>query len=345
MFRLHETFRGRRPLGALLGALLILGPSQAQDAAVEPLRVVATVGMIGDLAERIAGPCGDVTTLMGPGVDPHLYQATSGDVRALGRAELILYAGLSLEGQLGDVLDRFGARVPTVAVSEAAVPEARRIAAGEGYAFDPHVWMDVGLWADAVPVLRDAMAELRPACADALARRADALAADMRAMDGWIADAVATIPAPQRVLVTAHDAFAYYGRAYDLALQGVQGISTESEASIADIRTTARRIADQGVPTLFVESTINPRTVRAVLEAAQDLGADVRLGGTLYGDALGEAGTLEGSYLGMAYVTTRRIVEGLGGDPPPLPDALDDWRDRRGVAGGDALDAAFEAAS
>lgn len=340
---MHETFRRR--LGGLLLPLLLAVPAHAQDTTVDPLRVVATVGMIGDLAERIAGPCGDVTTLMGPGVDPHLYQATSGDVRALGQADLILYAGLSLEGQLGEVLDRFGARVPTVAVAETAVPEARRIAAGDGYAFDPHVWMDVGLWAGAVPVLRDAMAELRPGCAYALTRRADALAADMRAMHAWIADAVATIPDDQRVLVTAHDAFGYYGRAYGLELQGVQGISTESEASIADIRTTARRIADQGVPALFVESTINPRTVRAVLDAAADLGANVTIGGTLYGDALGEPGTLEGHYLGMTYVTTRRIVEALGGDPPPLPSALDDWRDRRGLKDGAALDDAVENAS
>ncbi len=364
MFRTSETFPGRarrrvlpRPLRATVRATVLAtvlatllagplrAPAHAQDATVEPLRVVATVGMVGDLAARIAGPCGEVTTLMGPGVDPHLYQATSGDVRALGRADLILYAGLSLEGQLGAVLDRFGARVPTVAVAETAVGEANRIEAGEGYAYDPHVWMDVGLWTDAVPVLRDAMADLRPACADALARRAEVLTADMEAMDAWIASAVATVPEPQRVLVTAHDAFAYYGRAYDLALQGVQGISTESEASIADIRTTARSIADRGVPAVFIESTINPRTVQAVLDAARDLGAEVTIGGTLYGDALGEAGTLEGSYLGMMYVTTRRIVEGLGGDPPPLPAALDDWRDRRGLRDGAALDAAYEAAS
>jgi len=350
----HEVGRNRpvsarptpaRRLSRLLAAQLLLtavalsglalsGLAQAQDGgAVAPLRVVATVGMVGDTAATIGGACTEVASLMGPGVDPHLYQATSGDVRELSSADLILYGGLTLEGQLGDVLERFGERAPTLAVSEAGVPAERRIRVSSAYGVDPHVWMDVSLWAGTVDPVATLLSELAPACAAGVRERAGAYAAQLDALHDWIERAVATVPEQNRVLVTAHDAFAYYGRAYGLQVVGIQGVSTDAEPSIADIRATAETIVRTGVPAVFIETTINPRTIRAVLDATADLGASVEMGGTLYSDAMGEPGTAEGTYIGMLRANTVAIVGALGGETPPLPDALRAWAQRYAIAG------------
>lgn len=326
------------PAAALFGlalfGLMLSGLALAQDGRLDaPLRAVATVGMVGDTAATIGGACTDVVSLMGPGVDPHLYQATSGDVRELSRADLILYGGLTLEGQLGDVLERFGQRAPTLAVSEAGVPAERRIRVSSAYGVDPHVWMDVSLWAGTLDPVATLLSELAPACAADVRERTAAHAAELDALHAWIEQAVATVPEQNRVLVTAHDAFAYYGRAYGLQVVGIQGVSTDAEPSIADIRATAETIARTGVPAIFVETTINPRTIQAVRDATADLGTSVQMGGTLYSDAMGEPGTAEGTYIGMLRANTVAIVRALGGEVPPLPSALHDWAARYGIAG------------
>lgn len=316
---------------SLLMALTLsrgLGTASEQN---EPARVVATVGMIGDLAAEIGAGCTDVTTLMGPGIDPHLYQATSGDVRELSRADLILYVGLTLEGQLGEVLGRFSERTPTVAVAEEAVGPELRIRTSSAYGVDPHVWMDVSLWARTVPVLAEAIVAAVPACEDAVRERAASLETTLQALHAWIEEAVATVPEEQRVLVTAHDAFTYFGRAYGVQVAGIQGVSTEAEPSIADIRATAETLARADVPAVFVETTINPRTIQAVLDAAADLGHEARRGDSLYSDAMGEPGSADGSYIGMLRSNTVAIVTALGGNVPDLPEALRGWAERYGV--------------
>lgn len=302
-------------------ALLIPTASQAQS----PLDVVATIGMIGDVAQNVGGACVAVETLMGPGIDPHLYQATARDVQTLNTADLILYSGYSLEGQLGEVLARFAERIPTLAVTEAAIAREDVIATADSYGVDPHLWMDAKLWARTVPVIADQLTALVPDCADEFADNAHALADQLAALDIWAQETIATIPEPQRVLVTAHDAFAYYGQAYGIEVAGIQGISTQSEAGIADIRETALLLAERGIPAVFVESTINPRTIQSVIEAARDAGHEVTVGGQLFSDAMGEAETAGGTYIGMIYENTRAIAEALGGTVPPLPAELNDW--------------------
>lgn len=310
----------------VLGVLAALaGPALAQSG---PVEVVATIGMIGDVVAQVGGDCVVVTTLMAPGVDPHLYQARPADVRSLQRAEAVFYSGHALEGRLGEVLERFGRQKPTIAVSEAAVPGDRLIATGDASGIDPHLWMDAGLWSGIVAPVAGTLADLHPDCAGRIAAGADAYRGQLLALDGWVRDAVATIPAERRTLVTAHDAFAYYGRAYGLEVAGIQGISTESEASIADIRATADLIASAGVPAVFVESTVNPRTMQAVIDAVRQRGGAVAVAGELYSDAMGEPGTAAGTYVGMIHANTRAIVRALGGTPPPLPPALADWAAR-----------------
>ncbi|MDR5653247.1 metal ABC transporter solute-binding protein, Zn/Mn family [Ruixingdingia sedimenti] len=311
---------------AALSLVMLLALPSAAAAADRP-GVLATIGMIGDLAAGVAGECAAVSTLMGPGVDPHLYRATPADVRAMDRADLVLYLGLGLEGQLAEVLGRFAARKPVVAVG-AALPQDE-LAAGDGV--DPHVWMDPGLWRQTLPALAGALTGLTPDCAGPIAANAERIGAELDALDRWVADSIGALPEPARVLVTAHDAFGYYGRAYGLRLVAIQGLSTESEASVADIAGTARLVAEAGVPAVFVESTINPRTIQAMIAAARDLGHDLAVGGSLYSDAMGAEGTAEGTYIGMIHANTRAIVTALGGMPAPLPAELAGWAAHWGV--------------
>lgn len=312
-------------VGLALCGFLWAGEGAAQE---KPLSVAATIGMIADVAAEVGGDCVEVDALIGPGLDPHLYQATAADVARLQDADAILYAGFGLEGQLAAVLERFGQMRPTLAVSPASVPEDRLITI-EGYAgVDPHLWMDPALWALTAPSIATFLGELLPDCAEAMAERADRYRSEAEALAGWIERAIASIPEDQRMLVTAHDAFGYYSRAYGLDQIGIQGISTESEASVADIRETADAVAEAGVPAIFVETTINPRTVEAVIEAAAERGHALSEGGALFSDAMGDLGTPGGTYLGMIYENTRTITKALGGTVPPLPAALADWAAR-----------------
>ena len=314
--------------------ILLSGFAFAQTVPVNtPLDAVATVGMVGDVVENVGGDCADVTTLMGPGVDPHLYKASAGDVRTLQDADVIFYAGYALEGQLGEVLEGFGRRTPTVAVAERAVPEGELIETSSAYGVDPHLWMDVALWENITDVVAEELSTLRPDCAEEMRARADAYKAELTALDDWVQASLATIPEAQRALVTAHDAFAYYGRAYGLEVVAVQGISTQAEAGLTDIREVADAVAERRVPALFVETSINPRTIEAVRSAVRDRGFEVALGGALFSDAFGEAGTPEGTYIGMIVSNTRTVTEALGGTSPPLPEGLAAWAQRWGQAG------------
>lgn len=293
----------------------------------EDAKVIATVGMLGDVAATVAGDCAEVVTMMGPGVDPHLYQASASDVQLLQNAALIFYVGYNLEGQIGEVLETLSETRPVVAVAEEAVPESETLSADDKAA-DPHLWMDVSLWTKTVDVIAGELAALNEACAASISERAERLKTELEALHAWIALSVASIPETQRVLITAHDAFAYYGRAYDIEVEGIQGISTASEASLADIRETANLVSERGVPALFVESSVNPRTIQAVQAAARDRGAEVGLGAELFSDAVGESGTAEGTYIGMLKSNTESIVTGLGGAVAPWPPELDAWAEQ-----------------
>lgn len=317
---------------AAMAAAFGVAAAGAQDGA-PPVAAVATTGMVAEVVRNVGGDCVEVTAMMGPGVDPHLYQASTRDVRALQGAEAIFYSGFALEGQLGEVLDRLGQDRPTLAVAPAAVPEGELIAVGEGAGVDPHLWMDASLWARTAEPVAEVLAEVRPACAGSFAANAADYRDQLLALHDWVAESVATIPEAQRILVTAHDAFAYYGRAYGIEVEGIQGISTEAEAGVADIRTMAELVAERGVPAVFIESTINPRTVQAVIDAAAERGHEVSIGGELLSDALGAEGTPGGTYIGMIHQNTVRIVEALGGSlAAPLPDALAPWAEQWDLA-------------
>ncbi|MBY6031400.1 zinc ABC transporter substrate-binding protein [Halomonas sp. DP8Y7-1] len=312
-------------------SLSSIGLAHAQDdtaGEVSPLATVVTIGMLSDLVEQVGGDCVAVNTMMGPGIDPHLYQASARDVHDLDEAELILYSGFSLEGQLGKVFERFSRIKPTAAVSEQAITDDQVIHTQDAYGVDPHLWMDAALWAQNIPTIAALLSEQRPDCAAAIDARAEAYQASLLALDEWIQASIDSIPADQRILLTAHDAFGYYGRAYGIEVAGIQGLSTATETGVADIRRMADKVVAQGVPAMFVESTINPRTVQAVIDAAADQGHRIAIGGQLYSDAMGDENTPEGTYIGMLKSNTEQIVAALGGHTVAWPDRLTDWTER-----------------
>ncbi|HEV2147747.1 MAG TPA: zinc ABC transporter substrate-binding protein [Longimicrobiaceae bacterium] len=301
----------------LCGAALLAGctpPEPAEES--DRLNVVATIGMIADVVKNVGGEHVRVTGLMGPGVDPHLYKASEGDVRRLYRADVIFYAGLHLEARMAEVLEEMGGRTRTVAVSEAIPRELLLSPAEFEGAYDPHVWFDVRLWMRTVPPVAEALAEADPAHAADFRANARRYLAELEALDAYVRAQAARVPAERRVLVTAHDAFNYFGRAYGFEVRGLQGINTASEAGTADVQALADFIAGRRIPAVFVESSIPRRNVEAVQEAVRSRGWRVRIGGELFSDALGSAGTPEGTYAGMVRHNIDTIVGALLGERP-----------------------------
>ncbi|HEX6913513.1 MAG TPA: zinc ABC transporter substrate-binding protein [Longimicrobium sp.] len=279
------------------------------------LNVVTTIGMIRDVVQNVGGEHVRVAGLMGPGVDPHLYKASEGDVRRLFRADVIFYSGMHLEARMGEVLAEMGARTRVRAVAE-VVPAQERLSPPEFQgAYDPHVWFDVRLWALTVDVVARTLAEADPAHARDFHANAERYRARLAELDAYVRAQAARVPAERRVLITAHDAFNYFGRAYGFQVRGLQGISTAAEAGTADVQALAQFIATRRIPAIFVESSIPRRTIEAVQEAVAARGYGVRIGGSLFSDAMGNPGTEEGTYIGMVRHNIDTIVGALLGGP------------------------------
>jgi manganese/zinc/iron transport system substrate-binding protein len=281
------------------------------------LHVVTTVGMIADVARNVGGEHVRVVALMGPGVDPHLYKASEGDVRRLFRADVIFYGGLHLEARMGEVLEEMGGRTRVRAVSE-VIPAEQRLSPPEFQgSYDPHVWFDVRLWEMTIDVIARTLAEADPAHARDFEANARAYHAQLAELDRYVRAQAARVPAERRVLITAHDAFNYFGRAYGFRVRGLQGISTAAEAGTADVQGLAEFIASRRIPAIFVESSIPRRTIEAVQEAVAARGFRVRIGGSLFSDAMGTPGTDEATYIGMVRHNIDTIVGALLGEPAP----------------------------
>lgn len=275
------------------------------------VRVVTTTNFITDLAHQIGGERVDVTGLMGPGVDPHLYKASAGDVSALADAELVLYGGLELEGKMADVFEKLAEWKSTVAVTDGMPRDRLRPNAQYEDRYDPHVWFDVDLWRYAARETAAALTESDPAGRAYYERRLRAYDRRLRALDADVARGIASIPEERRVLVTSHDAFGYLGDRYGIDVVAIQGISTATEATTSDVERVAKVIADRGVKAVFVESSVPPQTIEAVLASAERQGGTARIGGSLYGDAAGDEDSPEGTYEGMVRHNLQTIVEGL----------------------------------
>lgn len=276
--------------------------------------VVTTTNFITDTVARIGGGRVSIHGLMGPGVDPHLYKASAGDVTALRDADLIFYGGLFLEAKMEDVFLEMAESRPVIAVSE-QMPRERLLKAPvgtpAGEEFDPHVWFDVTLWRFAVERIRDALVENDPEGAALYRENAKEYLAELDRLDRETARRLNSVPARQRVLVTSHDAFRYLGRRYGVDVAAIQGISTAAEATTGDIERVADVIVDRKVKSVFIESSLPPQTLEAVLAAVGKRGHQATIGGELYSDAAGEEGTPKGAYIGMVESNVNNLVEGL----------------------------------
>ena len=287
----------------------------APDSTEEPhqLKIVCTTGMIADAVATIAGEEASVSALMGPGVDPHLYKASQGDLQRLSQADLIFYNGLHLEGKMGEILQKVGKRKPVIGVSDALARDRLLKLAAAADAYDPHIWFDVALWSEAVSHIGVSLEQLDTVHAAVYRERTAAYLDSLLQLDAWVRGQMASISPEQRVLITAHDAFAYFGRAYGVEVRGLQGISTVSEYGLKDVSDLVEFISGRKINAVFVESSVPAKSLEAVVEGCEKRGHPVRIGGTLYSDALGEAGTPEGAYLGMVRANVRTIVQALKG--------------------------------
>ncbi|KPQ18007.1 MAG: manganese/zinc/iron transport system substrate-binding protein [Rhodobacteraceae bacterium HLUCCO18] len=286
--------------------------AQAQDR----LDVVATTGMIADAAREVGGDLVEVSALMGPGVDPHAYRQTRSDIVATANADLVLWHGLYLEAQMEAFLLDLAETRPVVAVAE-QLPRNLLIA-HDDYAdrHDPHVWMNPNLWSRVVLEVRDALTEVHPGGADMFRANADAYLEELAALAQYTQQVLGTVPAESRVLLSAHDAFNYFGSAYGFEVMGIQGISTESEAGLQRISELVDMLVDRDIRAVFVESSVSDRNIRALIEGAAARGHDVVIGGELFSDAMGEDGTYEGTYIGMIDHNATVIAAAMGGDAP-----------------------------
>ncbi len=294
-------------------ALALLGCNSTSEKG-EPsgkLKVVATTGMIADLIKNVALDSVEIEALMGPGVDPHLYKATQGDLGKLQQADVIFYNGLHLEGKMSEVFEKLG-RIKTVkAVADAVDQE--RLLADPTYqnTHDPHIWFDVELWSTTLQVVEQALKEKDPENADFYHRNAEKYKQELIDLHVEVQGKIAEIPEDQRILITAHDAFSYFGRSYGIEVRGLQGLSTASEFGLKDRVDLINFIVEKGIKAVFVETSVSEKNIEAIVEGCGQKGHEVRIGGSLYSDAMGEEGTAAGTYAGMVRANVKTITEAL----------------------------------
>jgi manganese/zinc/iron transport system substrate-binding protein len=314
--------------GAALAVAVLAGPFGAPAARADdktaaaprktPYRVVTTVGMVTDIVRQVAGDKAQVTGLIGEGVDPHLYKATRNDIAALQSADVIFYSGLMLEGKMSDALVRVArGGKPVFAVTELLDEKYLLEPPQMQGHYDPHVWMDASAWSRAVEAVANALAGFDAASAAYYQENARRYQAELEKLHEYVRTVIASIPPRQRTLITAHDAFNYFGRAYGIRVLGIQGISTESEAGLEDINRLVREIVENDIQAVFVETSVAEKNVQALVEGAAARGKTVRIGGTLFSDAMGRPGTYEGTYIGMIDHNATVIARALGGSAPP----------------------------
>ena len=272
--------------------------------------------MVADIARNVAGDHAEVDSLMGEGVDPHLYKATRDDVVFLRDADVVFYSGLYLEGKMGFVLDQLGERRPVVAVTENIPHDYLLEPDDSGGHADPHVWMDPDAWAQAVDVVVETLVAHDPVHADDYRRNAAVYKGELADLRDYGQRVLATVPESGRVLVTSHDAFGYFGRTFGLDVRGVQGLSTESEAGLRRVNELVDTLVDRQVRAVFVESSVPRKSIEALVNGAESRGRNIVIGGELFSDAMGEPGTYEGTYVGMIDHNLTTVARALGGDAP-----------------------------
>ena len=319
MVRIQTLLRDRSFLFfliiSLISTVVVTAANSASFKKSYPMKVGATVGMVADIVQAVAKEKAEVKNIIGSGVDPHVYNPTRSDVATLLKSDIIFYAGLLLEGQMSDILVKMSRKRPVYAVTE-LLQSDYLIHDAQTNHDDPHVWMDVNGWMKAVEVVADAMSTFDPPNQDYYSQNAKQYLKQLKQLNEYAKQTIASIPPEQRLLVTAHDAFNYMGRAYGIEVLGIQGLSTESEAGIKDINRIVDTLVNRKIPSVFVESSVSQKNVKALIEGAASRGHQVTIGGELYSDAMGPPGTYEGTYIGMIDHNVTVIASALNGSVP-----------------------------
>ncbi|QSE96669.1 metal ABC transporter solute-binding protein, Zn/Mn family [Fulvivirga lutea] len=291
--------------------IVLMAACKPTDKEEGKLQIVTTTGMIADAVKNIVGETADVEALMGPGVDPHLYKATQGDLQRLTRADIIFYNGLHLEGKMGEVLEKLSRQRPVIAVAAEIDTTLLFRVPQFNNNYDPHIWFDVSLWSTAVKHITKSMIEQQPQNENLYKTNEAAYINKLDSLHKMVTEEMASIPPMQRVLITAHDAFGYFGKAYDIEVKGLQGISTISEYGLRDVSDLVDFIIERKIKAVFVETSVSEKAINAVVQGCKESGFDVQIGGNLYSDAMGPAGTPEGTYIGMVKANVSTIVNAL----------------------------------
>lgn len=298
------------------GIILLLGLTclmacqpKAKDKQRERLMIVTTTSMIADAVKNVTGESADVIALMGAGVDPHLYKATQGDLQKLTDADIIFYNGLHLEGKMAEVLEKLGRTKTVIAVTESIAENKLRLITEDIH--DPHIWFDVKLWKEAVTTIEQTLIKVDSTKQSFYQVNAKRYVTQLDSLDRAVAEQILTIPETQRVLITAHDAFGYFGDAYAMEVRGLQGISTVSEFGLKDVTELVDFIISRKIKAIFVETSVSEKSINAVIEGCKNRDWPVSIGGSLYSDAMGEANTPEGTYIGMVSKNVSTIVSAL----------------------------------
>ena len=274
-----------------------------------PIKAIGTTGMVADLVRNVGGEHVKVEQLLGADIDPHVYKPTDKDTGRLASADIIFYSGLHLEGKMTEIFESMGRKTPCVGVAD--LLDRKLLTKDEENAWDPHIWFDVSLWSKAAGVVGDALAKYDPKNAEAYKANLARYQKELDDLHGFAQRRLAEIPESERVLITSHDAFQYFGRAYKIEVKGIQGISTDVEASVSDVTKLVNFIVERKVRAVFVETSVNPRNMEALIEGCANKGHKIARGGTLYSDAMGEEGTPEGTYAGMIRHNVNTVVNAL----------------------------------
>lgn len=303
-------------LGTILSLTLLLtgcsAPAVNEDSSKDKLNIVATTTMLADLVSSIGGEHVTVNGLMGPGIDPHLYQASAGDVSLMQKADVVVYNGLHLEGKMGEIFENLSNQGAAVICIEKGLDESRLLAwEDDSSIHDPHIWFDVSLWKDAAKTVAKGLADADPNGKADYEANLDAYLKELDETDTYIRGRADELSEEQRVLVTAHDAFQYFGKAYGFEVRGLQGISTDAEAGTADVSDLAGFIVERQIKAIFVESSVPPKTIEALQAAVKAKGFDVSIGGELYSDSLGDAQSGAGTYILTVKANIDTIVDAL----------------------------------
>lgn len=307
----------KRKLSILLivGLIAVFAVACGNDNVIQDngkYNVVATTTLVGDLVKQIGGDYVNIESLMGPGVDPHLYKASAGDVTRMQSADMIVYSGLHLEGKMGDIFDNLRASEKLIVSATDNIDEDELLdfITSPG-SFDPHVWFDVKLWEEAAKNVEKGLSKLDKDNKDNYEKNLENYLEKLDDLEDYIEERISEIPKEKRILITAHDAFQYFGKAYDFKVKGLQGISTDAEAGTSDVRKLAELIVEKQIKAIFVESSVPRKNIEALQEAVKSKGFEVEIGGELYSDSTGDAGSDAETYIGTFKANIDTIVDAL----------------------------------